>query len=47
MKSLKVIFAVIALAFVFHGCAEKPAEPATIVDTQDCSDNSRFKDGCK
>ncbi len=47
MKSLKLVFASIAIAFTLFACAEKKAEPATIVDQSDCSDESRFKEGCQ
>jgi len=46
MKTLKVIFFAMALAMVLGACSEKK-EPATIIDQNDNSDCSRFKDGCK
>ncbi|HSQ41287.1 MAG TPA: hypothetical protein VLM37_03290 [Fibrobacteraceae bacterium] len=45
MNALKYFFFACALAMVLGSCAEKP-QPETIIDQSDCSDDSRFKDGC-
>jgi uncharacterized protein YgiB involved in biofilm formation len=46
MNPIRIALATLALAFMLSGCAEKKAEPELITDTQDCSDESRFKEGC-
>lgn len=46
-RKLAALFALLFTAMVLCSCASDPPPPPEIQDTEDCSDNSRFKEDCQ